>query len=67
MLSGLWAANNSDRLFIPLTDAAESGVHLMLDITGPIFMAILKAFPKPGFSMVMAWALNLKSLVARAT
>ena len=48
MLSGLWAANNSDRLFIPLTDAAESGVHLMLGYNRPNFYGYSQGFSKTG-------------------
>ena len=48
MLSGMWAADNSEREFIPLTDAAESGVHLMLGYNRPNFYSYSQGFSKTG-------------------
>lgn len=48
MLSGLWAADNGDRKPIPVTDAAESGVHLMLGYNQPNFYGYSQGFSKTG-------------------
>jgi sucrose porin len=48
MLSGMWAADNSDREPIPVTNAAESGVHLMLGYNQPNFYGYSQGFSKTG-------------------
>lgn len=44
MLSGMWAADNSERL----ADAAENGVHLMLGYNQPNFYGYSQGFSKTG-------------------
>jgi sucrose porin len=48
MLSGMWAADNGDREPIPVTDAAESGVHFLLGYNQPNFYGYSQGFSKTG-------------------